>query len=171
MIGKIVAIASLAVLPISATMWYRSHAAPYWKRFDLTLYKSVWLTLENGVCHMELLSMPTKVASKSEFVVPVKKGKRPPKKAFRLTTRTHGKGYRTTEVAFPLSLSTIVLALSGTIPFALGPAQRWRRKRNGCCVDCGYNLSGNRSGRCPECGMRLRSQSRSRKRKGSRRRY
>ena len=171
MIGKILAIASLAVLPLSATMWYRSHAAPYWHRFDLTLYKSVWLTLENGVCHMELLSMPTKVASKSEFVAPVKLGKRPPMEAFCLTTRTHGKGNRTTEVAFPLSLSTIVLVLSGTIPFALGPAKRLRRKRRGCCVDCGYNLSGNRSGRCPECGTQLFSQSRSRSRKGSRRRY
>ena len=171
MIGKILAIASLAVLPLSATMWYRSHAEPYRHHFDLTLYKSVWLTLENGVCDMELLSMPSKVASKSEIVIPAEIGKFPPKKAFRLTTRTHGKGYRTTAIAFPLSLSTIVLALSGTIPFALGPAQRWRRKRNGCCVDCGYNLSGNRSGRCPECGMQLRSQSRSRSRKGSRRRY
>ena len=103
MIGKILAIASLAVLPLSATMWYRSHAEPYWHHFDLTLYKSVWLTLENGVLDMELLSMPTKVASKSEIVIPVRLGERPPKKAFRLTTRTHGKGYRTTAVAFPLA--------------------------------------------------------------------
>lgn len=171
MIGKILAIASLAVLPISATMWYRSHAAPYTHHFDLTLYKSVWLKLENGVCGLELLSLPTKVASKSEIFIPVEKGKFPPKKTFRLTTRTHGKGYRTTEVAFPLSLSTIVLALCGTLPFTVSPVKRWRRKRNGCCVECGYNLSGNRSGRCPECGMQLRSQSRSRNRKGSRRRY
>ncbi len=171
MIGKILAIASLVILPISATAWYRSHAEPYWHRSDPTLYKSMWLRLENGIFDLELKSMPTKVASKSEFVVPVELGRRPPKEAFRLTTRTHGKGYRTTAVAFPLSLTTIVLALSGTIPFALGPTKRWRRKRRGCCVDCGYNLSGNRSGRCPECGMSLRSQSRARSRKGSRRRY
>ncbi|MCH7729194.1 MAG: hypothetical protein IH991_22340 [Planctomycetes bacterium] len=156
MIAKILAIASLAVLPLSATAWYRSHAEPYWHRSDLTLYKSMWVRLEDGVFDMELLSMPTKVASKSEFVALVDLGKRPKLQTFRLTTRTHGKGYRTTAVAFPLSLSTIVLALSGTIPFALGPAKRWRRKRNGWCVDCGYNLSGNRSGRCPECGTRLR---------------
>ncbi len=31
----------------------------------------------------------------------------------------------------------------------------WRRDRRyppGHCVDCGYNLTGNVSGRCPECG-------------------
>ena len=170
MIGKILGIASLVVLPISATMWYRSHAEPYRHHFDLTLYKSMWLTLHNGVCDMELLSMPTKTASKSEIVIPAETGKFAPKEAFRLTTRRHGKGYRTTNIAFPLSLSTIVLTLVGTIPFAVGPTIRWRRKRRGCCVDCGYDLSGNRSGRCPECGMQLRSQSRSRSRKGSRRR-
>ena len=160
MIGKIVAIASLAILPLSATMWYRSHTSPYWRHFDLTLYKSVWLTMENGICDVELLSMPTKVASKSEFLVRVEKGKRPKKQAFRLTTRTHGQGYRTTCIAFPLSLSTSLLALTGTIPLVISPAKRWRRKRNGWCVDCGYNLSGNKSGRCPECGMRLGSERR-----------
>ena len=30
---------------------------------------------------------------------------------------------------------------------------RWRRRRRaGCCAKCGYNLTGNVSGRCPECG-------------------
>ena len=27
--------------------------------------------------------------------------------------------------------------------------------RNAWCVHCGYNLRGNRTGRCPECGMRF----------------
>ena len=26
------------------------------------------------------------------------------------------------------------------------------RLRSGCCITCGYNLTGNVSGRCPECG-------------------
>lgn len=28
----------------------------------------------------------------------------------------------------------------------------WRRHRRGLCAVCGYNLFGNESGRCPECG-------------------
>lgn len=33
---------------------------------------------------------------------------------------------------------------------------RWRRRTPpGCCRDCGYNLTGNVTGRCPECGNRI----------------
>ncbi len=49
-----------------------------------------------------------------------------------------------------------VLALYPTIAFLKGPAnravRRWRRKRRGQCVTCGYSLEGNVSGVCPECG-------------------
>ena len=36
---------------------------------------------------------------------------------------------------------------------------RWRVARRHCvghCRRCGYNLTGNRSGRCPECGQAVR---------------
>lgn len=36
---------------------------------------------------------------------------------------------------------------------------RWRRearRRAGCCLTCGYNLAGNASGTCPECGTPIR---------------
>ena len=34
-----------------------------------------------------------------------------------------------------------------------GPhASRRRRRRTGSCARCGYNLTGNVSGTCPECG-------------------
>lgn len=33
--------------------------------------------------------------------------------------------------------------------------QRRRRARRGFCLKCGYNLTGNTSGRCPECGSEL----------------
>ena len=36
-----------------------------------------------------------------------------------------------------------------------GPVRRWRRRRNGQCVRCGYNLFGNETGMCPECGNKL----------------
>jgi hypothetical protein len=32
--------------------------------------------------------------------------------------------------------------------------RRWRRRR-GRCEQCGYDLTGNKSGVCPECGHRL----------------
>ena len=39
-----------------------------------------------------------------------------------------------------------------TVAFIRGPLRRWRRRRKGQCAICGYDLTGNTSGRCPECG-------------------
>jgi len=36
--------------------------------------------------------------------------------------------------------------------FIRGPVRRWRRQRKGLCRKCGYDLTGNVSGVCPECG-------------------
>ena len=36
--------------------------------------------------------------------------------------------------------------------FIRGPVRRWRRRRKGWCIPCGYDLTGNESGVCPECG-------------------
>jgi len=43
-----------------------------------------------------------------------------------------------------------------TIAFIRGPLRRWRRRRKGRCLKCGYNLTGNVSGVCPECGTEVR---------------
>lgn len=48
-----------------------------------------------------------------------------------------------------------LVLLTGAYPtFAgiRGPVRRWRRRKNGLCVHCGYNLQGNVSGVCSECG-------------------
>lgn len=39
-----------------------------------------------------------------------------------------------------------------TIAFIRGPLRRWRRRRKCLCTKCGYNLTGNVTGTCPECG-------------------
>ena len=49
----------------------------------------------------------------------------------------------------------LLLVLFGVYPvtaFIRGPLRRWRRHRRGLCLRCGYNLEGNLSGVCPECG-------------------
>lgn len=37
-----------------------------------------------------------------------------------------------------------------------GPLRRHRRRRHGMCLKCGYNLTGNESGVCPECGTTIK---------------
>jgi len=36
---------------------------------------------------------------------------------------------------------------------ARAPLRRYRRRRKGLCVKCAYDLTGNTSGTCPECGQ------------------
>ena len=56
-----------------------------------------------------------------------------------------------TQLSVPLAWIAIV---SGTLPGVR--LWRWRfnarRRESGCCTTCGYNLTGNVSGICPECG-------------------
>ncbi len=52
---------------------------------------------------------------------------------------------------FPMHLGLVVLIPVLVLPLLPGTIRRERRKR-GLCVKCGYDLTGNVSGRCPECG-------------------
>lgn len=156
MISKAIAIIAMLLLPLSLSLWHRSHASPYEHRYDLTLYKSLRVSLNNGVCGLRLLAMPTKVASRSEFYTPLNRDPLPGPGSLRISTEVIGPN-RITWVVFPLWLSTVLLIGTSLLPVYTGPIKRWRRRHNGLCVHCGYNLRGNRTGRCPECGTRFRS--------------
>jgi hypothetical protein len=53
---------------------------------------------------------------------------------------------------FPLWLPFVLLAIPTAV---LWFVDRRRRTRPGYCQRCGYDLTGNVSGRCPECGERI----------------
>jgi hypothetical protein len=55
-------------------------------------------------------------------------------------------------VQAPLWLLFALWSSYPIVAFVRGPVRRWRRRRRGLCVKCGYNLTGNVSGICPECG-------------------
>jgi len=59
---------------------------------------------------------------------------------------------------FPFML---IFAAYPAIAFIRGPLRRWRRRRKGLCMKCGYDLTGNESGACPECGSDVRNDDRS----------
>jgi hypothetical protein len=46
----------------------------------------------------------------------------------------------------------VLFSIYPMIAFYCGPYRRYRRRKKGLCLNCGYNLTGNVSGVCPECG-------------------
>ena len=155
MVLKIVAFCCVLALPFSIVFWYRSHIAPHRYRCDVTLYKSMWIGMKDGICALELLSMPTKTASRTEFRTLSRHDPSPTQASFMLSSRQLGPNSET-RIIFPLWLPTVFLLLVGAMPLARWQTRRWWRKRNGWCLECGYDLTGNRSGRCSECGHRFR---------------
>jgi hypothetical protein len=72
---------------------------------------------------------------------------------FKETSREH----TTNNLQLPLWHSSVLLALYPTIAFIRSSIRRWRRRGHGLCVKCSYDLTGNESGVCPECGTRIDS--------------
>ena len=60
------------------------------------------------------------------------------------------------EITVPLAALLIGFAIYPTVAFIRGPLRRRRRRKRGECEECGYNLTGNVSGICPECGVEIR---------------
>lgn len=51
-----------------------------------------------------------------------------------------------------LCILVVAFATWPILELLRGPVLRWRRTRSGRCFECGYDLRGNQSGICPECG-------------------
>lgn len=65
-------------------------------------------------------------------------------------------------VHFPLWPLPLLFAIYPTIVLVRGPLRRRRRRKRGLCANCGYDLTGNVSGTCPECAAPASPRARSR---------
>lgn len=155
MVSKILAIVALVALPFSLVLWYQSHSRPERYRCDLTPYKSLWVYLKDGICGLHVLSMPSPTSNRGDFRTPLKQDPPAITQSFMLNSKRTG-SYRATWFVFPFWFATGLLTTIGAVPVVRGPARQWWRRWNGWCLECGYDLQGNRSGRCPECGVRFR---------------
>lgn len=63
--------------------------------------------------------------------------------------------YRETCLNIPMWWPLAAFSVLPSWSFLRGPVRRWRRRRKGWCLACGYNLSGNITGVCSECGARV----------------
>lgn len=64
-------------------------------------------------------------------------------------------GMCTRRAGFPLWKPVTLLVSYPATAIIRGPLRRWRRRRKGLCLKCGYDLTGNESGICPECGTEV----------------
>lgn len=55
-------------------------------------------------------------------------------------------------IVVPRGSLVALFAAYPALAFIRGPLRRWHRRRRGGCAKCGYDLTGNTSGACPECG-------------------
>jgi len=61
-----------------------------------------------------------------------------------------------TELLFYTLPLILILAPCPLILLIAPRVRRWHRRRKGRCLDCGYSMTGNTSGVCPECGQAVR---------------
>jgi len=59
------------------------------------------------------------------------------------------------QLLFPLWILFLILSAYPTAVFIRGPLLHHLRRKKGHCIKCGYNLTGNVTGICPECGEKI----------------
>lgn len=65
--------------------------------------------------------------------------------------------YRYSIIRFPLWIPALLMIITPIRSAINGPIMQRRRKKRGECLHCGYNLTGNTSGVCPECGSDIQT--------------
>ncbi|UCE62367.1 MAG: hypothetical protein JSU63_11760 [Phycisphaerales bacterium] len=66
-----------------------------------------------------------------------------------------GVTHKSTALTAPLWAVVVLFGIYPAIVFIRGPRTRRQRKTKNLCADCGYDLTGNESGVCPECGWEV----------------
>ena len=75
-----------------------------------------------------------------------------PFKYFRTGIDSRRGSYRSRRIEIAVWLLWPLFGAWPVWAFVHGPYTRWHRRKHGCCLHCGYDLTGLTKPRCPECG-------------------
>jgi len=153
MIRKLAMILLCAVTAVTAGVWYLSLGAERQWKWQPTPQSSCALNVGRG--ELQVGARRWTAQPRKSIVTDLKEYGAPG-----LSVRMQEFGTRSapgvheTRWSVHLSLWVLTVPLLGVwLAYACaGPLRRRRRRRRGLCAVCGYDLTGNESGICPECG-------------------
>ncbi len=157
MIRRILLVISLVLLVGTAGVWVRSYWARmeiHWSDGDGADYRAA---CNYGAAQMWVFRSRSRRSPRLPRGIFSFSGKASPIDKYGLTHFKHLKCEPYVDwpginsVSVPLWLPTAVLSITSCV-LARPLVRTWRRRRYNLCLTCGYDLTGNVSGVCPECG-------------------
>jgi hypothetical protein len=143
-VSTLAVVVSLVVCVATAGLWVRSYSGALWWKGDISHLGAI--TVEDGsfkYCHWTKRDQSSPQWARMGVAVQV----------LRFYRRSlYGKQVGT--ILLVIVPCWMIVTISGIAPSLWGVAfaRRSCQKKSGRCTTCGYNLTGNTSGVCPECG-------------------
>lgn len=136
---------------LTLLLWsFSFDTAHVWREY-LTSTRSLELEFQNG--HLMVTYARTTRSARTATEQEISLG---PLGAFWFYARDAAGGtWRYVRLGLPLWILVIVLLTYPVVAFVRGPLRIYRRSKCNQCLQCGYDLTGNTSGVCPECGEQL----------------
>lgn len=155
MVRKVFLVVSIVGAFASLVVWVsddRIHGRPDEKHYRVSIPMQGWLELGafRGCAYMHHSGRPTSIrppgSAKTVFEIPGIHYEA------RISFAIFGAWVQDRWVMIHSLLLILAFAVYPSLAFIRGPLRRHRRRKHGLCLVCGYNLTGNTSGVCSECG-------------------
>ena len=136
----------------SFALWAMSYVAPQHMATISVAVARVWNLRDGRVCFFEERNSRLYV----DWDTKLERSYHLPRLVRVLTYSLASKsGYQRLEVIVQIGPFALLFGIYPTIAFICGPLRRIRRRKRGLCPWCGYDLTGNTSGVCPECAAKI----------------
>ena len=135
-------------------LWHRTYSVWDFLEYshdDLENYRTrrYWLTTDHGLIFLG--HKVVKFSNRNGFALALHNNQKYRRDGFSYSSRASAK---LTQVSVPIWIFVFTLTIPRFGRFRLAVRSQNRRRR-GRCLSCGYNLTANTSGICPECGTEI----------------